>query len=386
MPLAYPRILIATGEHSGDLFGARLARALRDLAPNVRLSGLGGPEMAAAGVRIAADTTAHAGMGVLHPLLNAFQWARVYRRAIAEFNGDRPDALVPVDNPGFNLKLASAARERGIPVCYYVSPQVWAWRPGRIHRIARLVDRMMCILPFEKPLYDCIGADCRYVGHPLLDYMAERPLDKAFIATLGTGGKTVVGILPGSRSQEIADTFPIIADAARRLRERLPGVAFHVAAAAKGHVPAIRAILDERGLRPAIHLGKTREIMSASRLCIAVSGTATLETAYYRTPMVVVYRAGAFARHIVPHLIEAPHICLVNIIAGRQAVPEFLQFDDDPRPATKAALALLTDEAAWQTCRERLDAVMKALGPPGSTRRAAEAVLDCMERGRTGFC
>jgi len=382
MPLAYPRILIATGEHSGDLFGARLARALRDLAPNVRLSGLGGPEMARAGVRLTADTTTHAGMGVLHPLLNLFNWARVYRRAISEFNGEQPDILVPVDNPGFNLKLAAAARERRIPVCYYVSPQVWAWRPGRIHRIARLVDRMMCILPFEKPLYDCVGADCRYVGHPLLDYMAERPLDETFVKSVAASGERIVGILPGSRSQEIADTFPIIADAARRLCERVPGIAFHVAAAAEAHVLAIRAVLDSCGLRPPVHVAKTREIMSASRICIAVSGTATLETAYYRTPMVVVYRAAAFAKRIVPHLIEAPHICLVNILAGRRAVPEFLQFDDDPRPAADAAETLLTDEVAWRECRDRLDAVMKSLGPPGSTRRAAEAVLDCMERRR----
>jgi len=382
MALSYPRILISTGEHSGDRFGARLAHMLREIRPDVRLTGLGGPQMRAAGVRLLADTAGHAGMGVLYPLLHLATWARVFRRCIREFNREPPDILVPIDNPGFNLKVARAAYERKIPVCYYVSPQVWAWRPGRIHGIARLVTRMMVILPFEKALYDRIGVDCEHVGHPLLDYMPENRLDDKFSGALCRESRTVVGILPGSRCQEILHTFPIVCDAAVLVRRRLPDTVFHVAAATAEHVPKIEEILQAKGLTAAVHLDRTPEIMKGSRICLAVSGTATLETAYYRTPMVVVYRTNRLAKPLARRFLQVPPISLVNIIGGREVVPEFLKFNDDPRPVADAALNLLTDPAAWERCRAGLEEVMNAMGPAGSTRRAAQAVLACMDSGR----
>ena len=378
MALSYPRILIAAGEHSGDRFGARLARALRELRPDVCMSGVGGPQMAEAGVHLLAGTTGHASMGFLHPILNAADWARVFRHYVGQLNREPPDILVPIDNPGFNLKLAHTARERGIPVCYYVSPQVWAWRPGRIHKIARLVTRMMVILPFEKALYDRVGVDCEYVGHPLLDYMTEATLDPELLGTLQQESRTVIGILPGSRTQEILHTFPIICDAALLIRKRLPETVFHIAAATPEHLPRIEAVLNGRGLTATVHTGRTPEVMKASRLCLTVSGTATLETAYYRTPMVIVYRAGWLARHLAPRFLRVPHISLVNIIAGREVAPEFLKFDDDPRPIAAAALDILTDAAAWEQRRAELDAVINTLGPAGSSARAARAVLECL--------
>ena len=265
--VSYPRIFIAAGEHSGDRFGASLAEALRRLSPDVRLTGVGGPRMAAAGVRVVADTVGHSGMGLLSAFGNAQRWVRVFRNCIREFNREPPDILVPVDNPGFNLRLAGHARARKIPVCYYVSPQVWAWMPHRIHRIARLVTRMMTILPFEKALYDPLGVDCRYVGHPVLDYMAPAVMDSAvrekYVGSLGARGKTVVGLLPGSRSQEIRHTFPILCDAAAILRRRNPDILFlgrrHVRGTSAR--PAKHPRLQETGRRspprrdPADHAG-----------------------------------------------------------------------------------------------------------------------------------
>lgn len=374
--LSYPRIFIAAGEHSGDRFGAALAGAIRRRCPEARLSGLGGPRMTGAGVRLLADTTSHAGMGFFYALKGINDWARIFRRCVAEFNRETPDVIVPIDNPGFNLRLAEFARGAGTRVCYYVSPQVWAWLPRRIHRIGRLVNRMMVILPFEKRLYDEIGVDCRYVGHPMLDYMPTVKLDEAFIQGLYAGGATPVALLPGSRRQEVRHTFPIICDAALELQRDVPGVAFHVGAADERHLGEIGAILKSKGLAARVHLGRTAEIMKGARLCLIVSGTATLEAAFYRTPMVVVYRAGAWARHIAPRMLQVRHISLVNIIAGREAVPEFLKFDDDARPVAQAAHRLLTDQPAWDKCRQSLDEVISALGPAGSCDRAAEAVME----------
>jgi lipid-A-disaccharide synthase len=393
--VSYPRIFIAAGEHSGDRFGASLAEALRLLSPDVRLAGVGGPRMADAGVRLVADTVGHSGMGLLSTFGNARRWVRVFRNCIREFNREPPDILVPVDNPGFNLRLASHARARKIPVCYYVSPQVWAWMPRRIHRVARLVTRMMTILPFEKALYDPLGVDCRYVGHPVLDYMAPAVMESAsrekYLASLGARGKTIVGLLPGSRSQEIRHTFPIICDAAAILRRRIqeraehgarPDTLFLVAAASEEHLPELQAILAARLGDAVLRIGHTPQVMQISKLCLAVSGTATLETAYFRTPMVVVYRTNRWARHIAPRLLRVPHFCLVNILAGHEVVPEFLKFDDDPRPVADAALKLLEDPAAWDRCRNDLDEVIRSLGPPGASDRAARAVLDCLETSR----
>ena len=384
--VSYPRVFIAAGEHSGDRFGASLAEALRSLSPDVRLAGVGGPRMAEAGVRIVADTVGHSGMGLLSALGNAQRWVRVFRNCIREFNREPPDILVPIDNPGFNLRLAGHARARKIPVCYYVSPQVWAWMPHRIHRIARLVTRMMTILPFEKALYDPLGVDCRYVGHPLLDYLTPAVMESAsrekYLGSLAARGRTVVGLLPGSRSQEIRQTFPIICDAASMLRRRIPDILFLVAAASEEHLPELQSVLAARRLDAVVRLAQTPQIMQLSKLCLAVSGTATLETAYFRTPMVVVYRTNRWARHLAPRLLRVPHFCLVNILAGREAVPEFLKFDDDARPVAEAALNLLSDPATWERCRKDLDEVIQSLGPAGASDRAARAVLDCLETSR----
>lgn len=378
--LSYPRIFIAAGERSGDRFGASLAEAILEIEPDARITGVGGPRMAGAGVRILADTVQHSGMGFFHSFVNIGKWIKVFRRCIREFNGDPPDILVPIDNPGFNLRLAGHARERGIPVCYYVSPQVWAWLPHRIHRVGRLVDRMMTILPFEKSLYDKIGVDCRYVGHPLMDYLAPTIISPAaraeFLAAQGLNTPPI-GLLPGSRIQEVLHTFPIIAGAAAILKKSRPDLQFLVAAATDEHLPAIREILRSRNLTAKVLVGRTNEIMQSSRLCLVVSGTATLETAYYRTPMVVVYRTSALNARLAPKMLKVRHISLVNILAGREIVPEFLTSNDNAAPVADAALRLLA-EPAHQECRINLDAVMSTLGPAGTTHRAAQAVLDCL--------
>jgi lipid-A-disaccharide synthase len=384
--VAYPRIFISVGEHSGDRLGAALGETILQRAPDAQLAGLGGERMRAAGVRIVADTTGHAGMGVLPVLRHLGDWARAYRRAITEFNGRRPDIVVPIDNPGFNLGkgifggVCGAARERGIPVCYYVSPQVWAWFPWRIKRICRLVDRMMTVLPFEKELYDARGVDCRYVGHSVVDYLSGHVSDARVVKAIRDTGRPVIGLLPGSREQEIRRTFGIICGAALCIRRAFPEAAFHVAAVSGDYVRPIRAILEAGGLQARVHVGHTPEIMRTADLCLACSGTVTLETAYCGTPMVIVYRTSGWHRHVVPWFLNTRHIGLVNVVGGEEVVPEFLMFDDDPAPVADAALTLLRDPEAHAACRKRLEAAVRKLGGPGSVRRAADSVLDMLGR------
>jgi len=384
--IAYPRIFVSAGEHSGDRLGAGLAAALYKRAPDARISGLGGPRMRAAGVRVIADTTTHAGMGLVYVARHIGDWARAYRRCAAEFNRERPDVVVPIDNPGFNLGkgafqgLSGLACERKVPVCYYVSPQVWAWWPWRIRRIARLVTRMMTILPFEEELYHRHGIDCRYVGHPVVDYLNGRKMDDELRASLRLGNGPVVGLLPGSRLQEVRRTFGIICGAARRILDALPGARFHVAAATPEHEGLIRDTLAANDVPAMVHIEKTYEIMSAARICLACSGTATLETAFCRTPMAIVYRTSGWHRYVVPFFLKVKRIGLVNIVGGGDVVPEFLKFDDNPAPVAAAALKLLQDSSEWEACRGRIEAAMQALGPPGSFDRAAEAVLDMVGR------
>jgi lipid-A-disaccharide synthase len=210
----------------------------------------------------------------------------------------------------------------------------------------------------------------------------DPPARARFLETLGAGDRTIVGLLPGSRSQEIRHTFPIICDAAAILRRRIPDILFLVAATSEEHLPELESILAARLGDAVLRLGQTPQIMQTSKLCLAVSGTATLETAYFRTPMVVVYRTNKWARHLAPRLLRVPHICLVNILAGHEAVPEFLKYDDDARPVAEAALKLLDDPAALERCRHDLDEVVRSLGPAGASERAARAVLDCLETSR----
>ena len=376
------RVFLSAGEASGDRFASRLVRALRRLRPDTVFEGIGGRHMAAEGVERIADLTQHAVMGFTAGLRNISLFLSVYRRFISHLNRRRPDVFVPVDNPGFHLKLAALAHGRGVPVVYYVSPQVWAWGRRRIHRVAARVSRVLCILPFEKQLYDAIGADAVYVGHPSLDYLAEAAPDPEATRQLRALSRPLVGLLPGSRRQEVRNVFPIIAGAAGRLRRRDPNVSFVVGCAEASHEAAVRARLRREGIADALLLtGRAWDVMRESHICLAASGTATLELAWYRRPMVIVYRAPGYARHIMPRILRT-NFGLVNIVAGREVCPEFLMYDDEPGPVTEAAWSLLNDEAKWEEQRRALEEVMGRVGEPGAADRAAEAVIEIAERRR----
>lgn len=368
------RIFICAGEASGDRYGAKLAERLRALEPGIRLTGLGGPRMSAAGVNCHIDLTQHAAMGFVTVIRKLGTFKRLLDETDRLLEQDRPNVVVLIDNPGFNLRVAASAKKRGVKVVYYVSPQVWAWRSSRIKKIAAFVDKMLVILPFETELYRAWHVDCEYVGHPMLDYLSEAPLDERKLQDLASGEGQLVGLLPGSREQEVSRVFPLIARAAAQVARNVPGVRLAVACASQSHVESAKASMAQAAITGGVYHDRTFEIMRSSRICIAVSGTATLELCYFGTPTVIVYRAPAYARPFRP-MIKTKYIGLPNIIAGTEIMPEFLLFRPAHVPIARAAAELLTNPQRWQECRRGLQDVMAKLGPPGASERAAKAIL-----------
>ena len=368
-------IMIVAGEASGDLHGATLCRALRALAPGRRLVGMGGERMAAAGVERAADVTAAAVIGgteALGPLATMY---RAWRRLTAVLHGaSRPAVVVIIDFPEFNMRLARVAQRAGIPVVYFIPPQVWAWRPWRIHAIRRRVSRVLAVLPFEVALYESAGVPVAFVGHPVLDAVAGAPSREEARARLGVAADaTVLGLLPGSRAQEITHTLPVLRDAAARLVATRPGARVVLALA-----PSVDRALVERltaGAPTVTIVPDAHTVMRAADLLLVTSGTATLEAALLGTPMVVCYRFSRLSEAWVRLLVRVPWISLVNITLGRAVVPEIYQRAFTSEHVAAAAEHLLQTPAALAAQRQGFAELRGLLGEPGVGERAAHHVL-----------
>ena len=373
-------IMLSAGEASGDLHGATMCRAIRALDPAIRLVGMGGSRMAAAGVEILVDPTAQAAVGTSEALSRVPALARAYKLLVRRLREARPLAIVLIDFPEFNLRLARQARLAGIPVVYFIPPQLWAWRSGRIRQMARRVTKVLAAFPFEKSLYEEAGVPVEFVGHPLLDVVPS-DLDHARARErLGVGDRRVlVGLLPGSREQEISRLLPRMLDAAARLavdgkRSFVLGLAPSVE---RNRVAAMLARAAEAGGPPIeIVEGMTYEVMAAADALLIASGTATLEAALLGAPMVVCYRVSRLTELMARLLKRSPWISLPNIVAGRGVVPEILQ--DDATAARFAAEVerLLVDPVAATAQRAAFKEMRERLGKPGVGERAARAVLE----------
>jgi len=376
-----PVILLSAGEASGDLHGGTLCRALRELAPAVRLVGMGGPRMAAAGMELIADLSSHAVVGASEALGRIPGLYRAYRLLQARLSLDRPRALVVIDFPEFNLRLARSARRAGVPVVYFIPPQLWAWRRGRIRQMARRVSRVLPALPFEEELYRGAGISVDMVGHPLLDVL---PLDltrEAARQALGLDpGAVVIGLLPGSRREEVTRLLPPMLTAARRLAASgmAPRFALGLAPTVdRGLIEGlVKAALAEGGPPVEVLGSRTYEVMAAADVLLISSGTATLEAALLGAPMVVCYRVSRLTEALVRMLVRVPWCSLPNLIAGRAVVPEILQDDLTGQRLASEALRLLEDPVAATAQRAAFKEVRARLGEPGVGRRAARAVLE----------
>jgi lipid-A-disaccharide synthase len=368
--------MLVAGEASGDLHGATLARALRAQVPGIHLYGMGGRAMAAEGVTLLVDATAEATVGGTEAVGGVPALYRAYRRLRATLAGPgRPDALVVIDFPEFNLRLARAAQRAGVAVIYFIPPQVWAWRPWRVHLMRRVVSLVLAVFPFEPALYRRAGVPVTFVGHPIVDALAEAPSrDDARKRLELDGDAPVIGLLPGSRRHEIARVMPLMRRAAEEIAARHPDARFVVAQA-----PTVdRAILEASGAAGAafrIVASGAHAVMRAADLLLVTSGTATLEAALLGTPMVVCYQLSRLTELLFRPLVRVPWISLANITLGRAVVPELYQRELTAESLAREALALLESPAALAAQRDAFGELAGQLGAPGVGARAARQVL-----------
>lgn len=350
-------LFFSVGEPSGDQHAAHLIQALRRQVPQARFSGFGGPLMEQAGFENHYRLTdlAVMGLGGVVPVIGTFY--RQYRRARDILQRERPEAVVLVDCPGFNWWIAAAAKAAGIPTLYYLPPQLWAWAPWRIRKVRRYVDVILAALPFEAEWYGQRNVDVEYVGHPFFDDVAQHRLDQAFLdrCRWGEHGHPVrtVGILPGSRQQEVERNFPVMLRVMQRLTRRHPDVRFRVACYKESQRECCRGQLVGSFARLPIdlHVGRTPEIIEASECCLMTSGSVSLEMLARTTPAVVQYRCGPLMGAIARFVVTSPFISLPNLIAGREVMPEHAFV---ARPAVHSRrMATQLDE--WLSDRRRLD-------------------------------
>lgn len=369
-------VFLVAGEDSGDAHAAELATALRARDPGVALVGLGGPRMAAAGVAVLHDLVTRSVMGYLGVLRRLPEFARIMRDAVETVRKLRPSVCVGVDYPGFNLRFAARVKRLGAHYCHYVSPQVWAWRPGRVRRMRGRVDRMLTVLPFEAPLYEAAGVPVTYVGHPLVDRLREGPPDGDPLARAGVPpDATVLAVLPGSRPAEVRRGMPVLGQAARHLRDEDPALTIAIPVAKPALRRAIAAECAQRGLPAVLVDGHAATVLRRARAALVTSGTATLEAAVLGTPHAILYKIAPWQAPLPALLLRSRFIGLPNCIAGERVVPEFLQAVADPAALAAAVRPFLRDTPERAACCLGLTRVREAFGPPGAAGRAADAVL-----------
>lgn len=381
---AAPKIMLVAGEASGDQHGAELLRALRKARPRVRCFGLGGAAMRAAGLRLDLDLASRGVIGFVEVLKHLGYFRRAFKQAVRLLEQERPDLLILIDYPGFNLRLAAQAKRRGVPVCYYISPQVWAWKAGRVKTMARLLDRILVTFPFEKPLYDAEGLDCAFVGNPLVDAVRPSRSRAAFRKAEGwKAGQKVVGLLPGSREQEVRWLLPVMLASAARLRALDPRCRFVVVKAPQLPKALYQEALSAAGVEADLfEWSDPREAYAARAACdfaLVASGTATLETAMLGVPFAILYRVNPLTYWIGKRLVNIHSIGLANVVAGRRVVPEFLQGELDPQTIAALAAAYLRDPALGLAQKRALAPSLRSLGKPGVSTRAARSVLELID-------
>ena len=385
----FRRILVVAGEASGDLHGSHLVKAIRDSHPDVVFWGIGGNNMAQAGVKILVSSSDMAVVGlteVLHKLHTIVKAANKMKSALKNLH---PDLLILIDYPEFNLYLARFAKRMDIPVLYYISPQVWAWRRGRIKKISRRVDRMAVILPFEESFYRKRGFNVEYVGHPLLDEFASRiqdrvpqeePRQQEAGPQSGTGFQhPTVGLLPGSRKDEIRNLLPVMIKSVAILKTHYPNVRCLLPLAKTIEREYVETFLQETPLHIEVRQGDIYGMLAQCQVALVASGTATLDTAIMGVPMVVIYKVTPISYWLGRILIKVPYIGLANLVAGQRVVPELIQDDATPERMAAEALSLLEDAGARKAMIERLNGIRKDLGKGGASQRAASIAIEMMK-------
>jgi lipid-A-disaccharide synthase len=378
-PQSTIRLMLVAGEASGDKHGAKLVHALRALQPDIRWHcfGAGGDEMRAAGVETLVDAREVAIMGALEVARALPKFLRVFRRLRAAAQTHKPDLVILVDWPEFNLRLAKKLKRDGQRVVYYISPQIWAWRSYRLHSIKRNVERMLVILPFEKDYYEQQGVEVEYVGHPLLDSVRVTATRADFCAQHQLDpNQPIIALLPGSRHSELKYILLPLLEAARQISQSRPGWQFILPLART----FARAEVATAGTPIKLIEHDTYNALAAADLAVVASGTATLETAIIGTPLIIVYRSSQLNWRIFRPLINVPFVGMPNLIAGRQIAPELLQAELNGARLTQEIVALLEDKTRLKQLRQDLAEVRAKLGAANASQRAAQHILELLNR------
>jgi len=370
------KLYFVAGEASGDSRGAELIQSLSAKQPGIEFLGLGGRQMRALSREQIEDWCERAAvLGFIDVIKNYGYFRDRLNSTIEKVIQLKPDAVVLIDYPGFNLRLAKAVRARNPAqrIIYYISPQVWAWNRGRIPKMARDLDLMICIFPFEKPLYEQSGLKTEFVGHPMVDSLGAK-------RTNAPRDPDLVTLLPGSRKREVKKIFPVMVQAAGLILKKRPGTRFAAAAASPKMAALMQEILTEQGnggngLPCELSLRNAHELMQGASAGMVASGTATLEASFFRLPYVLIYKAAWLTFFVGRRLVRVKWLGIVNILAGREIVREFLQEDAKPEAIAGEVLSLLDEPAARQRLQAATEEVIAQLGQPGASDRAAEAIL-----------
>ena len=378
------KILLVAGEASGDLHGSHLVEAIRRMNPEVQFLGVGGEGLKRAGMKLLYHSQSLSVVGItevfakLGSILNAL---RTLKRSLER---EKPDLVILIDFPEFNLRLARTARRRRIPILYYISPQVWAWRPKRVKLIARLVRKMVVFFPFEVPLYEAAGVDVEWVGHPLLDTVKPTlPKERAFSQFGLDPKRRTVGLLPGSRLHEIERLLPPLLDSAHLLHREIPDLQF-VIPLAPG-IPRTTLSLRMKNVSAPVRVveGFNYDVMNLCELLIMASGTATLEGAILGKPMIIIYKVSLPSYWVGRALIRVDHNGLVNLVAERGIAPELIQKDVNPQRIADEAFRILKDPLLSRKMSESMGEVRRKLGEPGAAERAARIVCSVLSEPKS---
>jgi lipid-A-disaccharide synthase len=378
--------MISCGEPSGDLYAGALASEILKLDPSTAITGFGGDRLRAAGATLVGDFSGLSVTGILEVARVLPRTYATYRRLVADARATRPDVFVAIDFPDFNFTLGRALKKLGVPVVYYISPQLWAWRAGRMKTMRRLADRVLVIFPFEEPIYKEAGVPVQWVGHPLFDVAAPPQPRDAFLRRAGLDpARPVVALLPGSRRNELHAILPDLARAALLIRGRLPSAQIIVARAPHlddASFEPLALIAAGGGSPAAVVSGHADDVLAAADVALVASGTVTVQAALHECPMVVVYRLSPLTYRLGKPFVRVDTYAMANLVAGRRVVPELIQEAFTPAAVAAEALRVLDDPAHAARVRAELREVRARLGGPGASRRAAEAVIAVARRGR----
>jgi lipid-A-disaccharide synthase len=371
------KIMIIAGESSGDLHGSYLIKNLKKINPDIKISGLGGPLMKKEGADIFYDLTEIAVIGFFEILKNYPKFKYAYNLFLKKLDKNKPNAVILIDYPGFNLKIAKQIKKREIPIIYYISPQVWAWGSKRIKLLKKFVDKMVVVFKFEEKMYQEKKIDAFFSGHPLVDIVqvTERKEITENKYNLDLLKKTVF-CLPGSRENEVRKHLPIMLESCRLIKKGFNNVQFLIGRSSNVKESVYKNLLSKENIDAKLVTNDNYNVLNISDFAIICSGTATLEAAILKTPMAIIYKISFLSWLFIKNLIKIPHIGLVNIVAGKKIIPEFVQYEAQPKNIADYIIECLKNKEKTNRIKEELSKVKESLGPEGASKRTAVYIAD----------